>query len=210
MRDRRAGVLRAVRIWDDDPVASSRRARYTAGSVGGRELPSYLDEEGVDPARMTETFAEVVVAVDTWRWSGVPFRLRSGKAIGSPRQEVTVTFKDPPLLPSGFTGFERPDRLRIGIAPGAGRLCLEISVNGPGDPLQIDRTDLTAAFGAGELPEYGEVLKGVLTGDPSLSVRGDMAEECWRIVAPVLEAWGRDEVPMQQYEAGSDGPGDPH
>ena len=210
MRDRRAGVLRAVRVWDDDPVACSRRARYAAGSVDGRELPSYVDEEGVDPARMTETFAEVVVAVDTWRWSGVPFRLRSGKAIGSPRQEVTITFKDPPLLPSGFTGLERPDRLRIGIAPGAGQLCLEISVNGPGDPLQIDRTDLTAAFGAGELPEYGEVLKGVLTGDPSLSVRGDMAEECWRIVAPVLEAWGRDEVPMQQYEAGSDGPGDPH
>ena len=125
-------------------------------------FPRTLDEEGVDPARMTETFAEVVVAVDTWRWSGVPFRLRSGKAIGSPRQEVTITFKDPPLLPSGFTGFERPDRLRIGIAPGAGQLCLEISVNGPGDPLQIDRTDLTAAFGAGELPEYGEVLKGVL------------------------------------------------
>jgi glucose-6-phosphate 1-dehydrogenase len=207
MRARRADVLRAVRVWDDEPVACSRRARYTAGSVAGRELPSYVDEEDVDPARMTETFAEVVVAVATWRWSGVPFRLRSGKAIGSPRQEVTITFKDPPLLPAGFTGYERPDRLRIGIAPGAGRLCLEISVNGPGDPLQIDPTNLIATFGAGELPEYGEVLKGVLAGDPSLSVRGDMAEECWRIVAPVLDAWDRDEVPMQQYEAGSDGPG---
>lgn len=208
MRDRRAAVLRAVRIWDDDPVAFSRRARYTAGSVDGRALPSYADGEGVDPDRETETFAEIVVAVDTWRWSGVPFRLRSGKAIGGPLQEVTVTFGDPPRLPAGFTGYARPDRLRIGIAPGAGQLCLEISVNGPGDPLQIDSTDLTATFGAGELPEYGEVLKGVLAGDPSLSVRGDMAEECWRIVAPVLEAWGRDEVPLQDYEAGSDGPGD--
>jgi glucose-6-phosphate 1-dehydrogenase len=206
LRDRRAEALRATSVWDDDPVASSRRARYTAGSIDGRELPSYVDEEGVDPSRRTESLAEVVLAVDTWRWAGVPFRLRSGKAIGDPAQEVTITFKDAPRLPAGFTGYERPDRLRIGIAPGAGHLCLEINVNGPGDPLDLDPADLIATFGAGDLPEYGEVLKGVLAGDPALSVRGDMAEECWRIVAPVLEAWGRNDVPLDAYAAGSGGP----
>ena len=207
LRDRRAEVLRATRIWRDDPLASSRRARYTAGSIAGRRLPSYADERGVDPDRKTETLAEMVVGVNTWRWAGVPFRLRSGKAIGSPRQEVTITFRQPPQIPVGFTGCERPDRLRIAIAPGAGELCLEINVNGPGDPIQLDPTDLVAGFGAGELPEYGEVLKGVLHGDPTLSVRGDMAEECWRIVAPVLDAWRSDRVGLDEYEAGGPGPG---
>jgi glucose-6-phosphate 1-dehydrogenase len=88
-----AQVLRATRVWNDDPVAFSSRARYTAGDIDGRRLPSYADEEGIDPARKTETFAEVVLAVDTWRWAGVPFRLRSGKALGSPRTEVAVTFR---------------------------------------------------------------------------------------------------------------------
>jgi glucose-6-phosphate 1-dehydrogenase len=110
------------------------------------------------------------------------------------------------VLPQGFSGCEQPDRLRIGIAPGAGELRLEININGPGDPAALDSVDLTASFGAGELPEYGEVLKGVLTGDPTLSVRGDMAEQCWRIVEPVLRAWRSDEVPLDEYEAGSAGP----
>ncbi len=206
LRDNRAAALRATHIWDDDPVAASRRARYTAGTIGDDALPAYADEEGIDPARRTETLAEIVVAVDTWRWAGVPFRLRSGKAIGNPRQEVAVSFAKPPLLPEGFTGHERPDRLRIGMAPGAGRLGLEININGPGDPTDLDAADLVADFGAGELPEYGEVLKGVLNGDPTLSVRGDMVEECWRIVEPVLDAWRSDRVPLEEYPAGSAGP----
>jgi glucose-6-phosphate 1-dehydrogenase len=70
LRDCTAQVLRATRVWEDDPRTFSRRARYTAGEIDGRRLPSYVDEEGVDPNRMTETFAGVVLAVDTWRWAG--------------------------------------------------------------------------------------------------------------------------------------------
>jgi glucose-6-phosphate 1-dehydrogenase len=152
--------------------------------------------------------AEIVVEVDTWRWSGVPFRLRSGKAIGDPRQEVIVTFKDPTRIPTGLTGYERPERLRISIPKGAGSLSLDLNINGPGDPTKLDRTTLVADFGAGDLPEYGEVLKAILAGDPTLSVRGDMAVDGWRIVQPVIDAWRRDEVPLQEYEAGSPGPPD--
>ena len=206
LRGSRAQVLRATHLWQDDPVRSSRRARYSAGSLEGRELPAYADEEGVDPGRKTETFAEIVVAVDTWRWAGVPFHLRSGKAIGNPKTEVLVEFKDPPRLPAGFTGYQGPDHLRLGIAPGAGHLHLEINVNGPGDPVELDRATFEAGIGPGELHEYGEVLRRILAGDPTLSVRGDVAVDCWRIVEPVLEAWRRDEVPLQEYPAGSDGP----
>ena len=206
LRDCKAQVLRATRAWNDDPRASSHRARYTAGEVDGRKLPSYVDEEGVDPARNTETLAEVVLAVDTWRWAGVPFRLRSGKALSGARKEVAVTFKQPSLVPAGLTGCDQPDRLRIGIGPGPDRLRLDFNISGPGDPFAIDPVTLEADFGAGELPDYGEVLKGVLEGDPTLSVRGDMAVDCWRVIEPVQKAWRNDEAPLEDYPAGSTGP----
>ena len=117
LRDRKAQVLRATRLWDDDVRASTRRARYTAGEIDGRRLPAYADEAGVDESRGTETLAEVVLAVDTWRWAGVPFRLRSGKAMSATRKEAVITFKQPSRVPDGLTGYERPDRLRIGFGP---------------------------------------------------------------------------------------------
>jgi glucose-6-phosphate 1-dehydrogenase len=206
LRDSRAEVLRATRVWGGDAAASSFRARYAEGEVDGRRLPAYASEEGIDPQRKTETLAAVVLEVNTWRWAGVPFRLRSGKAIGSPRQEVCITFREPPLVPPGLTGCELPDRLRIGINPGGGALNLDLNISGPGDPFGIDQATLTASFGAGDLPEYGEVLKGVLDGDPTLSVRGDMAVDGWRIIEPVQAAWRADEVPLEEYPAGSDGP----
>jgi glucose-6-phosphate 1-dehydrogenase len=206
VQDGKAQVLRATRVWNDDPLVFSRRARYTAGEIDGRKLPSYADEEGVDPSRKTETFAELVLAVDTWRWAGVPFRVRSGKAIGRPRTEVAVTFREPPRLPAGLAGRERPDRLHLGIALDSARLALDLNVSGPGDPFEIDDATLEADLGAGELPPYGQVLKGILQGDRPLSVRGDMAVECWRIIAPAQEAWRADKVPLQEYPAGSAGP----
>jgi glucose-6-phosphate 1-dehydrogenase len=87
-------------------------------------------------------------------------------------------------------------------------MALEINVNGPEDPLILDRVALDTDLTPGRLPAYGEVLAGVLDGDPLLSVRGDTAEECWRIVDPVLQAWRENKVPMDEYAAGSDGPSD--
>lgn len=203
VRDAKGQVLRATRVWSDDPAGFSRRARYTAGEVDGRRLPSYADEDGVDPARETETLAEVVLAVDTWRWSGVPFRLRSGKAIGDPRTEVAITFKEPQWLPTGLTGRKRPNRLRIGIALGPDQVGLDLNITGSGDPFELDQVTLEAAFGAGELPPYGEVLKGILEGRRPLSVRGDTAVECWRIIEPIQAAWRSGTVPLEEYAAGS-------
>lgn len=204
LRDQKALVLRATRVWQDDPVRNSRRAQYTEGSIGSRRFPAYRSEPGIPSDSGTETLAEVQLTVDTWRWAGVPFLLRSGKALGRPRKEVVVTFRPPPKVPGGFTGHDRPDRLRIGLRPD--RLRLDVNLNGPGDPSRIDQVTLGADFGDGDLPPYGEVLDGVLTGDPTLSVRGDTAVQCWRIVRPVLEAWRAGRVPLDTYAAGSDGP----
>ena len=204
LRDAKTQVLRATRVWDDDPAGASRRARYTAGEIGGRRLVSYADEQGVDPEGRTETLAAVELAVDTWRWAGVPFRLRSGKAIAAPRQEVIVTFRDPPRLPGGLTGYRRSDRLRLGL--GAHRLALDLNVNGQGDPFSLEPVTLQGDYGPGDLLEYGQVLRAVLEGAPQLSVRGDAAVESWRIVEPVLAAWREDRVALEEYAAGSSGP----
>ena len=206
VRDSKALVLRATRVWDDDPATWSRRARYTAGQVDGRRLPSYVDEDGVDPDRRTETFAEVVLAVNTWRWAGVPFRVRAGKALPALRKEAVVTFKQPPWVPTGLTGYQRSDRLRLGFDPDW--LRLDLNINGEGDPSVIDPITLDATLGQGDLPPYGQVLARVLDGDPTLTVRGDAAVECWRIVEPVLAAWRNDQVPLEEYPAGSAGPDD--
>lgn len=203
LRDAVATVLRASSI--KAPYAkSTRRARYTAGSIGGRKVPDYAREDGVDAARGTETLAEVEVGIDNWRWQGVPFILRSGKALGVKRKEAVVTFRPVPHLPRGFTGVDSPNQLRIGFGPDT--LQFDVDVNGPGDVLSLDRATLQAELSASELLPYGEVLEGVLTGDPLLSVRADTAEECWRILEPVLKAWARDSAPLEEYAAGSAGP----
>ena len=175
VRDSAAAVLRATRVWNNDPVGNSRRARYTAGRVGDRIVPSYVDEDGVDPARGTETFAEVVMEVNNWRWAGVPFRLRTGKALRDLDKRVVITFKEPKWVPEGLLGYQRPDRLHIGLDPEV--LRLDFNINGIGDPRIVDRVGMGVDLEPGDLPAYGQVLAGVLAGDPTLSVRGDQAVE---------------------------------
>lgn len=203
LRGNMAQVLRATRLHRKNGT-SSRRARYVAGEIGGRTLPAYVEEEGVDPARNTETLAEITLEIDNWRWAGVPFVLRSGKALGDTRQDILVTFKEVPHLPTGLTGVPGPSCLRISLKPAT--LELDLIVNGQGDPFTLERTVLHSDLGTGELSAYGEVLAGILDCDPTLSVRGDVAEECWRIIGPVIAAWRKDAVPLDEYPAGSSGP----
>ncbi|GAA1247482.1 glucose-6-phosphate 1-dehydrogenase [Microbacterium phyllosphaerae] len=199
-----SAVLRATTVWGDDPVASSRRARYTAGTVGGAEKPSYVDEPGVDPERQTETLAEATFEVRNSRWAGTPFRLRSGKALGTPATEIVVHFRPVRHLPTGLTGSSAGAALRFSLGPD--RISLDLNLNAAEDPFELERATLSAELGEGALKAYAEVLSGVLDGDPLLAVRGDAAEQCWRIVAPILEAWHRGEVPLEEYVAGSPGP----
>ncbi|WP_295790484.1 glucose-6-phosphate dehydrogenase [uncultured Microbacterium sp.] len=204
LRDATSAVLRATHVWNDDPVASSRRARYTAGDVGERHFSSYVDEPGVDPARDTETLAEMTVEVRTARWQGVPILLRSGKALGAGDPAVTVTFKPVRHLPGGFVGESEPSVLVFSLGPDT--MSLGLNVNGADDPLELERVTLAADLGDGALKAYGEVLSGILDGDAMLAVRGDAAEQCWRIVQPVIDAWRANDVPLDEYPAGTAGP----
>lgn len=202
LRDAMGQVLRAARVVD--PVKHSRRARYTAGDVDGRAVPDYVAEDGVDPLLATETLAEVQVEIDNSRWAGVPFVLRSGKALGEARKRAIVHWKPPAHVPDGLTGDDTRDLLVIDFKPDGFEL--HLTTNGKGDPFALERTVLRGELGGGQLLPYGEVLGAILDADPRLAVRSDAAEECWRIVAPVLAAWHADAVPLQEYPAGSAGP----
>jgi len=201
LRGATTSALLATHIWNDDPVGSSRRGRYTAGSIDGRELPDYVDEPGVVPDRDTETLAEVVLEVRNNRWAGVPITLRSGKAVGDPVKEILIRFRPVRHLPDGFTGATHGSRLRFTLGPD--RMSLGLNVNGSEDPFALTWAKLSADLGEGALLAYAEVLSEILDGDPTLSVRGDAAEQCWRIVQPVLDAWAAGDVPLQDYAAGS-------
>lgn len=203
LRSNAAQVLRATHVWDDDPVAASRRARYTAGTVRDRQLPSYADEPGVDPARKTETLARVTLEVNTARWRGVPFVLRSGKALGKYTTQVRVHMRPVPEIP-GFGGAPAPDSVMLDLK--SGEVELGLTMNGSGDPFTLERSTLVAKKELGDLLPYGQVLQGIVEGDPLLSVRADMAEEGWRIFDPVIRAWRDDDVPLEEYPAGSLGP----
>ncbi|MCZ2823185.1 MULTISPECIES: glucose-6-phosphate dehydrogenase [unclassified Modestobacter] len=199
---RKADVLRAVRP-PADMARDTVRGRYTAGTVQGRELPDYTSEEGVDPARETETHAEFTVTIDNWRWAGVPFRLRSGKALGAGRREIAVWFKPVPHLAFGDQQLQ-PDVLRLGLDPD--HVTLELNLNGAGEPFDLERRALDIDLAPNDLSAYGLLLREVLAGDATLSISDVEAEQSWRIVEPVLAAWSKGEVPLQEYPAGSAGP----
>lgn len=203
LRDAVASVLRDTAVWGDDPATASRRARYSAGTVEGRSLPAYADEPGVDPDLGTETLAQLIVGVDTERWRGVPFLLRSGKALGRGRKIARAVFRRAAPI-EGLEGTPRSDWIELDLS--SGEVQIGLTMNGGGDPFALEQTTLTAHQVPGALLPYGEVLKGILNDDPTLSIRADIAEECWRIVEPVLAAWREGRVPLEEYPAGSDGP----
>src|SRR5215510_14475804 len=163
LRDRKLDVLRSVRtLTEDDVRHRTRRARYRAGQVDGHAVPAYVDEDGVDPRRSTETYAEVELEIENWRWSGTTFRLRSGKTFASDRKEVAVYFRPVPHLPFGHVGEATPNVLRFGLEPEE----MALQLVGVGSrPHVLAPVDLTAQTEPAALPPYGRVLLDALNGN---------------------------------------------
>jgi glucose-6-phosphate 1-dehydrogenase len=167
-------------------------------------VPDYIAEPGVDPARETETYAAMTCWIDNWRWAGVPFRLRSGKALGARRSHIAVRFRDVPHLVFGQHEEPAPNVLRLTIDPD--RIELSMNLNGAGDPFDLEPACLDTDLAPQTLPAYGRLLLDIFEGDATLSIRGDEAEEAWRIMDPVLAAWAAGAAPLREYAAGSSGP----
>jgi glucose-6-phosphate 1-dehydrogenase len=118
LRDRKVDVLRSIRpLGPAEAMRQTCRARYTGGNIGKRAVPAYTEEDGVDADRGTETFAEMHLALDSWRWAGTIFRLRTGKALGRDRKEVAVHFRPVPHLPFEHRGRVHPNVLRFELEP---------------------------------------------------------------------------------------------
>ena len=201
-RDARVAVLRAIPAMSGEEVRQRTiRGRYVAGDIQGRAVPAYVNEPGIDPARETETFAQVTLEVGNWRWAGVPFTLRSGKALGADRGEVVVTFKGVPDA-AHRTRALQSNVLRMGLMKPSVRL----SVNLLGSDFAIHTDELEISSLPEGRPAYANLLLAMLNGNATLTIRNDEAEESWRIMEPVLKAWGEGAAPLLDYPAGSAGP----
>jgi glucose-6-phosphate 1-dehydrogenase len=130
--------------------------------------------------------------------------MRTGKAMGQDRMEVVVHFRPVPHLPFEHSRGSVANRLRFGLEPEG--LAFELTGTGPGVALSLVPLTLSAEMEPPELSAYGRILLDVLRGNSALSIRGDEAEESWRVVTPVLEGWSRNLAPLEEYNAGSSGP----
>ena len=206
IRTEKAKVIAAIRPVDP---AEAIRGRYGAGTIAGKATPAYLDEKDVDPASRTETYVALKVNVETWRWSGVPFYLRTGKALSARDTEIIVQFRDVPLSLFRETAVDRlpPNRLVLQIQPDEG-ISLEFVVKTPGPvvntaPVTMDFS-YADHFEIGHQTGYETLLYDVLMGDQTLFQRADQIEGGWRAVQPLIDMWQQG-MP-ETYPAGSAGP----
>jgi glucose-6-phosphate 1-dehydrogenase len=188
-----------------DIQAGTIRARYTAGSIGDRQVPSYVDEPGVEPSRGTETYAAITLALQNRRWAGVPFTLRSGKSMPADTAEIAIYFR--PLPPHLFDrDVDLPANvLRIGLMESYVRL--DTTINGSDQQLVQEELEMVAP--KPERTAYANLILEMFHNSPTLFIRGDEAEEAWRIIDPIAHAWAEDKVPMQGYPAGQAPPATP-
>jgi glucose-6-phosphate 1-dehydrogenase len=204
IRDMRVEALRTVATPTPRWIRGHTvRARYTAGSIESRKVPSYVDEPGVDPARNTETYASVTLEVESARWEGVPFTLRSGKAMAADHAEIAVHFR--PLgrrIRRHYPGVE-PNVFRLGLM----QPYITLTAMTIGDARQGRQHELELHTPEPRRTPYANLLLEMLRGDATLFIRGDEAEESWRIIDPVAKAWAAGEVPLQDYPAGGEPPG---
>jgi len=208
VRDEKVKVLRAIRPPRPDKTV---RAQYTAGTVGGEDVRGYLEEEGVPPDSGTETYAALRLEVDTWRWNGVPFYLRTGKRLARKVTEIAVILKPVPHLAfaqEGSLGVQ-PNQLILHVQPNEG-VSLSLGAKIPGTRMVIRPVQMEFLYGTAfmsQSPEaYERLITDAMRGDATLFTRNDEVEAQWRIIDPVLAAWQRSDPALAHYEAGSQGP----
>jgi glucose-6-phosphate 1-dehydrogenase len=212
IRDEKVKVLHAIKPPKPDEVSQMAvRAQYSAGVAGGKEVPGYLEEEGVKEGSTTETFAAIRLKIDNWRWAGVPFYIRTGKALARKGTEIVITLKPVPHLAfqqEGSLGVH-PNQLILAVQPNEG-VSMTLMAKIPGARMRVRPVNMEFLYGTSFLsqsPEaYERLILDTMRGDATLFARNDEVEAAWRIVDPILEAWSREPGPIPQYKAGSSGP----
>jgi glucose-6-phosphate 1-dehydrogenase len=214
LRNEKVKLLQAIRLPTGRDIADlAVRGQYTRGGTRQELMPGYRDEPGVDPLSRTETYAAMRLDVDNWRWAGVPFYVRTGKRLPARVTEVALQFQRPPHLPiptEQLTGLEA-DALILRIQPNEG-ISLRFGAKVPGHSFRVRTASMDFSYDRTfpeESPEaYERLLLDALLGDPTLFIRTDEVEQCWRIIDPIIEHWANDPSPIPTYEAASWGPTD--
>ena len=180
--------------------------------MDGKEVKGYLDENGVAATSTTETYVALRLALDSWRWAGVPFYLRTGKRLPKRTTEIAIQFKRPPLeiFKKVSASSVAPSLLIINVQPDEG-ISLRFEAKVPGTRMQLAPVMMhfrySTTFG-GAVPEaYETLLLDAMIGDSTLFARHDFTEAAWALISPVHEAWsasGETRIPV--YEAGEWGP----
>ncbi|HEY0173932.1 MAG TPA: glucose-6-phosphate dehydrogenase [Pyrinomonadaceae bacterium] len=213
VRDEKIKAMNSAREFTPERVRlECVRGQYGAGSIGGKPVAGYREEKDVAPASATETFAMVTMWFDNWRWSGVPFYIRSGKRLAKRVTEIAIQFRAAPHALFGKAQDElAPNQLVIRIQPDEG-ITLRVAAKVPGQLTRIRDVNMDFRYGASfgvQLAEaYERLILDCILGDSTLYARKDMTERGWELVMPVLDEWRARaaEADFPNYEAGSWGP----
>ena len=210
IRSEKTKVLQATYVADVNNLEKSAiRGQYSAGWMKGKPVKGYREEAGVNPESTTPTFVAMKLMVDNWRWKGVPFYLRTGKRMPKKVSEISIHFKEVPLLIFKSAAQQtNPNILAMRIQPNEG-ISLNFEAKMPGPDLRTRTVNMDfsygSSFGMATSDAYHRLLLDCMLGDQTLFTRADEVEEAWRIVTPVINAWESPSDPslIPQYEAGT-------
>jgi glucose-6-phosphate 1-dehydrogenase len=213
VRTEKAEVLAAIQTQSEaDALTNSVRGQYRGGKAGDIEISDYRKTADVRPESTTETYAALKLTIDNWRWAGVPFYLRTGKALGAKRTEVAIKFKQAPFAMFRDTPVERLSQnyLVISIEPTEG-ITLQFNTKVPGPTISIDGVEMKFRykdyFKAEPATGYETLIYDCMIGDNILFQRADSVEAGWQAVQPFLDAWKKAGAKgLEDYKAGSEGP----
>jgi glucose-6-phosphate 1-dehydrogenase len=213
MREKQIELLESVRrIKPREASRYAVRAQYSAGKVGRKKIPAYRRKPEVSPRSQTETYVAMKVEIDNWRWSGVPFFLRTGKSLSKSVTEIAVQFRPAParLSPNIAPSASPPNQIIFEMKPNQG-IHLSVCARAPGLETSIMRGDMAFEFPGGPFGEhakgYERPLRDAMLGDPFLFPSAKFVEQGWKLIQPLLDAWSRkSDRDIPKYPAGSEGP----
>ncbi len=213
VRDEAIKVAKAIRPIPADKVDDfAVRGQYSKGWVSGKSVPGYREEEGVKPNSSTETFAAIKFYIDNWRWSDVPFYIRSGKRMTKRAAEIAIQFRQVPMRLFNPTAADlhEPNLLVMKIQPEEG-LTMRLSAKLPGHAIHLRSVNMDfrygSSFGVRSSEAYERLLLDCMLGDATLFVRRDMVETGWELMMPILNHWKNiGEANLPFYDAGTWGP----
>jgi glucose-6-phosphate 1-dehydrogenase len=213
VRSEKAEVLAAIQTQSEqEALKNSVRGQYLGSKIGDTEIPDYIKTEDVKPGSTTETYVAMKLAIDNWRWAGVPFYLRTGKALGIKRTEVAIKFKQAPFAMFTCTPVDTlaENYLVIGVEPTEG-IALQFNTKIPGPTITISGVEMKFRykdyFKAEPSTGYETLIYDCMIGDNILFQRADSVEAGWQAVQPFLDAWKKARARgLEHYKAGSEGP----